>query len=359
MGLGEIPEISYGDFGDRLYGEIIQKRIPVHGSMELTFRCNLRCVHCYCNLPALDREAMKRELSLGEVVDILDQLAEEGCLWLLFTGGEPLIRKDFTDILASAKKKGFLITLFTNGTLVTQEKADCLAEWSPLAIEISIYGASSETHDRITGVHGSYRDTLRGIELLLARGLPLELKTMVMTLNKHELLEMKALAEGLGLKFRFDPVINPRLDGSRVPCKLRLSPEEVLDLDLSDEERTREWRLFCEEFIGEQEGGRLFSCGAGVSTFHIDPYGELAPCEVSRFRTYSLRQGSFREGWREFIPGLLEQRAGKDYPCSGCELLDLCGQCPGMAWLEHREIQTPVEYLCRIAHLRAEAFHGG
>ncbi|MBW2031572.1 MAG: radical SAM protein [Deltaproteobacteria bacterium] len=159
-------------------------------------------------------------------MDMLDQVAEEGCLWLLITGGEPLIRKDFTDILASAKKKGFLITLFTNGTLLTGERADYLAEWSPLSIEISLYGASSDTHDRITGVPGACRNTLKGIELILERKLPLELKTVVMTRNRHELFQMKELAEGLGLKFRLDPVINPRLDGSMAPCNFCLGLTE-------------------------------------------------------------------------------------------------------------------------------------
>jgi MoaA/NifB/PqqE/SkfB family radical SAM enzyme len=100
-----IPEISYSEFGERLNKQIVAERIPVSGSFELTFRCNLRCAHCYCNLPLNDQDTIEKELATEEVFNILDQIAEAGCLWLLITGGEPLLRKDFLEIYTYAKKK--------------------------------------------------------------------------------------------------------------------------------------------------------------------------------------------------------------------------------------------------------------
>ena len=109
-----LSAISYAQFSERLNKQVIAKRIPINGSFELTFRCNLRCVHCYCNLPLNDQDAIEKELTSEEVLHIFDQIAEAGCLWLLLTGGEPLVRKDFLEIYTYAKKKGFLITLFNN-----------------------------------------------------------------------------------------------------------------------------------------------------------------------------------------------------------------------------------------------------
>ena len=108
---------------------------------------------------------------------------DEGCRWLLLTGGEPFLRPDFLDIYTNANKKGLLLTLFTNGTLLTPRSADLLAERRPFAIEITLYGATQQTYERITGIPGSYARCRRGIDLLLERNLPLKLKTMVMTLN--------------------------------------------------------------------------------------------------------------------------------------------------------------------------------
>ena len=358
MDCPHIPEISFAQFGERLYNEAVAKRIPLGGSIELTFRCNLRCAHCYCNLPANDQDAIEKELTTEEVFNILDQIAEAGCLWLLITGGEPLLRKDFLEIYTYAKKKGFIITLFTNGTLITEEIADSLAQWPPFKVEITLYGVTSKTHEKVTGIPSSYKRSKRGIDLLLERKIPLGLKTMVMTLNHNELSQLKEYAEGLGgVKFHFDPILNPRIDGFRTPCSFRLSPEEVVALDLADEKRVKEWQEFCEKFAGPPQSDNLFVCGAGISTFHIDPYGKMSACEMVRFLNYDLRGGSFEEGWHQSIPEFLTLKPEGDYPCGKCDLISLCGQCPGWGWLENGNLEAPVEYLCKIANLRAKAFN--
>lgn len=351
-----LPSINYAQFGERLHDKALANRIPLHGSFELTFRCNLRCGHCYCNLPLNDKGAVEKELSTEEVFSIFDQIAEAGCLWLLITGGEPLLRKDFLEIYTYAKKKGFLISLFTNGTLLTPEIADYLAEWPPNELEITLYGVTEKTYEKITRIPGSFRRCKKGIDLLLKRRVPLKLKTIAMTLNHDEIFKIKEYAEGLGVKFRFDPELNSRLDHSKAPCDFRLPPEEVLKLDLADEKRVKAWQEFCERFVVPPQSNNLYVCGAGVSLFHIDPYGELNLCMMSRNKSFSLRHGSFHEGWNEFLPQFMTYKPKKNYKCTQCELLALCSQCPGWAWVENGDLETPVEYLCQITHLRAEEF---
>jgi len=172
--------------------------------------------------------------------------------------------------------------------------------------------------------------------------------------NKHELVRLRHLVEDeLGLKFRFDPMINPCLNGSLAPLDLRLSPEEIVELDLSDGEREKEWRELASKYWGPPGHALLYTCAGGVSSFHIDATGKLSLCLLSRQETYDLRKGSFRQGWREFIPRVRSRRVTRQTKCRTCELISLCGQCPGWAYLEKGDPEAPVEFLCRVAHQRA------
>jgi radical SAM protein with 4Fe4S-binding SPASM domain len=198
---------------------------------------------------------------------------------------------------------------------------------------------------------------MMGIERLLARDLPLKLKSMVLTLNQHEIRDMEAYARGLGLEYRIDAALNLRLDGAGAPAAFRIAPQEVLDLDLADERRTVEWREFCKEFLGvPAQPEYLYQCGAGLTTCHVDAYGRLSACMMARDPGYDLRAGTFCEGWHEFIPPVLAQTWSRETSCRGCELTVLCGQCPGFAQIESGDQEAQVAYLCQIAHLRAEAF---
>jgi radical SAM protein with 4Fe4S-binding SPASM domain len=351
-----IPEMGIVEYSTGLRTVNAKRRLPLHGEMELTFRCNNRCVHCFVNQRANDRKEILDEMSYGEICHILDEMVDEGCLWLVMTGGEPLLREDFLDIYTCAKRKGLLITLFTNGTLVTEEIADCLAEWPPQKIEITLYGKSKETYERVTRVSGSHAKCMQGIHYLLERGLPLRLKTMVLTINRHELEDMKAFAENLGLEFRYDPIVNARIDGDSSPLRFRLSPQEVVQLDLGDERRYSDLKELARDFLGPYENTEyLYGCGAGINSFHIDPYGYLGICTMSRKPRYNLRNGSFKDGWHGFLPKVRAQKPKGDNKCAHCELLVLCGRCPGWSQMECGDPEVPVPYLCEIGHLRADA----
>lgn len=352
-----ILEVEYEEFGRRLQEKAKAKRIPILGSMEVTARCNLNCVHCYINLPAGDRQAKENELSYDEFCQIIDQIVDEGCLWLLLTGGEPLVRPDFLDIYTYAKKKGLIVTIFTNGTLITQRIADFLAEWRPASVGITLYGRTKETYERVTRVPRSYERCMRGVDLLLQHRIPVRLKTVAMTLNYHELWDMQAYAEDLGLQFRFDAMIHGRLDGSKQALCVRLSPQEVVDLDLSDAKRRKALQEACQRpWAPPADPERLYYCGAGLFAFHVDPYGQLSVCIISRHSQYALRQGGFAEGWRDPLRHVHMQRRSREVGCRTCVLHRMCSQCPAQSQLEHGDDETPVEFICEVTHLRATTF---
>ena len=320
----------------------------------------MQCAHCYNNLPLDDCAAQLRELNFREHCRILDEISEAGCLWILYTGGEIFARKDFLDIYAYAKKKGLLITLFTNGTLITEQVADYLAEWRPFSIEITLYGSTKKTHERITGVKGSFDRCLRGIRLIKERALPLKLKTIAMTLNNNEIQDMMDFAEGeLGLGFRFDAMINPRIECLRNPLDFRLTPQQVIDLDSQYPLRLKEWGKFAGKFNGPvhslEDSDELYHCGGGVNSFAIDPYGKLSICVLSTDSKWDLRTGSFAKGWGNFLLAIRKKKTKKLSKCTFCEIKAMCGMCPANAELENRDAEKPVDFLCQVAHLRAKA----
>ena len=350
----QVTQISFSQYGGHLRQKYGEKRRPVQGSLELTFRCNLDCIHCYCRLPSEDKQAKSCELSFEEICKIIDDAAEAGCMWLLITGGEPIIRPDFIDIYTYAKRKGLFITLFTNGTMVSDKIADYLKEYSPYLVEITLYGATAKTHEEVTRIPSSFQRSLDGIHRLLERGIRLKLKTMAMTINRDELDDMRELANSLGVKFRYDPMINAPFNGSREALKYRLTPEEVVELELSDIGRVEEYQEICEKFGGTSD--TVFGCGAGLYNFHVDPYGQMSMCISGRWPSYNLRDGSLKEGFYSFFPELRSRKPESDYPCGQCNLHSICNNCPGTAYPEKGDIESVVDYYCQIAHLRAASF---
>jgi radical SAM protein with 4Fe4S-binding SPASM domain len=358
MSCPPIPTLELNSFVQRLFERTDSGRLPLSGSIEVTSRCNLRCRHCYISHPAGDARSQASELTASQWAGVIDQAADEGCLRLLLTGGEPFLRPDFLAIYDHAKKRGMLVTVFTNGTLVTSKAADHLAEHPPAKIEISIYGSTAKTYEGVTDVPGSYRKCIEGIELILARGLPLVLKAALMTLNALDLEGMKAFASSLGVPFRYDPELNLRLEGGRDPASLRVPPEQVVAGDLADGIRMEEWGRFREHFLAssEQPSDRIYGCGAGTDSFHVDPEGELGLCMMARNPSFDLGKGTFRQGWADFLPRVLEEKWSGTASCRNCELNSLCSWCPGWSQVEHGDKESKVDYLCSITHLRDQAW---
>jgi len=351
---------GYAEFSRTIHQHYSGHRVALEASIEVTRRCPLECLHCYNNLPMGDREARNNELTTGEHFRLLDQIAELGCFWLLYTGGEIFARKDFLEIYTYAKKKGFLITLFTNGILINEPIADYLADWPPFAIEITLYGRTKQTYEALTGIPGSYERCLRGIQLLRDRGLPLKLKTVPTTINKHEVVAMKQFAEEeLHLEFKFDSMLNPRIDCSQSPLAVRLSPEEVVALDLHSPRMAAEYKQLAQREAGchstPDGGATVYTCGGGMKSFAIDPYGRMSVCVLSHREMYDTRSGSVREGWEQFLSEVRNRERKTPSKCTQCHIASLCSSCPATAELETGDPESAVEFLCEVAHLRALA----
>jgi radical SAM protein with 4Fe4S-binding SPASM domain len=355
-----MEQLSYGEFSADLHGKQAGKRVPMQVSIEVTRRCPLECQHCYNNLPMGDQDARSREMTTEEHFRMLDELVEMGCFWLLYTGGEIFARKDFLEIYTYAKKKGFLITLFTNGTLITEKIADYLVEWPPFAIEITLYGRTRETYEALTQIPGSYDRCLRGIDLLRERGLPLKLKTVATSINKHEVSAMRQFAEEeLGVEFKCDGQVNPRIDCSQSPLAVRLTPEEVVALDLhAPKGRSEYQRLAKRDFENPPNLARndtVYFCGGGMNGFAINAYGEMGICVISQQETFDIRVSGLKQVWEHSLREVRTRKRTRVTKCIECRIQSLCGMCPANGEMENGDRESPVAFLCNVAHLRAAA----
>lgn len=353
-----MEQLSYGEFSADLHHRQAGERIPLQVSIEVTRRCPLECLHCYNNLPMADIDAKQRELTKEEHFRVLDELVEMGCFWILYTGGEIFARKDFLEIYTYAKKKGFLITLFTNGTIINEQIADYLAEWPPFAIEITLYGRTRETYEALTAIPGSYDRCLRGIKLLKERRLPLKLKTVATTVNKHEVLAMRQFAEEeLGVEFKMDGQINPRIDCSQSPLAVRLAPEDVVALDMSTQRAVEEYRRLAKRDLENPPNMALsnsvYFCGGGMNSLAINALGEIGICIISQQETFSIRGKSLQQVWEESLLKLRMRERTRLTKCVQCRIQSLCGMCPANGELASGDRESPVSFLCNVAHLRA------
>jgi radical SAM protein with 4Fe4S-binding SPASM domain len=339
--------------------------------MELTERCNNNCIHCCINLPAGDRAARARELTTQQVTVILEEASTLGCMSVRFTGGEPLLRDDFEGLYLHARRLGLAVTLFTNATLLTPHLADLLARVPPRSrIEITVYGMERSSYEAVTRVPGSFEAAWQGIRLLQERQVPFVVKGAILPPNRDELGRFEDWAatipwmDGRPPSYSMFFDLRCRRDSdhkNRLIRKLRLSPQDGLRIVTRDPERyLHTMRQFCAKFMGPG-GDRLFTCGAGHAVC-VDAYGVFQPCIMLRHpdTVCSLvgvqHAAPLRDALITFFPQVREIRAtNPDYlaRCAQCFLKGLCEQCPAKSWTEHGTLDTPVEYLCDVAHAQA------
>lgn len=333
--------------------------------MELTERCDNDCLHCCINLPATDAEAMKTELTTTEVERILNEAAGLGCLQVRFTGGEPLLREDFETIYLHARRLGIRVMLFTNARRITPALADLFVRVPPsIPIEITVYGMHPESYDAAARAPGGYAEFRRGVELLLERRVPFIVKGADLPPNRHEKKEFEVWAASIPWMEKPPSISqffqlrtregNPARN--RLIAAVREKPENAVPVKKDRVEYIRNMQTFSARFLGPP-GDRLFRCGITIKP-SVDAYGWLQPCLTMRMPMlkYNLREGTLRDALVNVFPKILTMRAtNPEYlrRCARCFLRSLCEFCPANSWLETGTLDTPVEYLCAVAHTQA------
>jgi radical SAM protein with 4Fe4S-binding SPASM domain len=334
---------------------------------DLTARCNNDCRHCYINLPAGDGEAKSKELTIAEIDRISSEAVSLGAFWCLLSGGEPLLREDFREVYLLLKKKGLLVSVFTNAVLFREEHVRLFKAFPPRDVEVSVYGATREAYERVTRTPGSFEGFMRGLDLLLSSGLKVRLKAVALRSNVREFNEITTFCRARTKDyFRFDPFLHLRYDGDEVRNEEirseRLTPREIVELEKADPARFREVEEKCSSRTGLVLPGEgpvpIFWCGAGKESFSLSFDGKFRLCGSLNHPecVYDLRKGTLRDAWENLVPRVRSRTSAKKEfleACPSCPVVSLCQWCPAVAHLESGELDLSVEFFCAIAHERA------
>jgi radical SAM protein with 4Fe4S-binding SPASM domain len=287
------------------------------------------------------------------VKSVLDQLARLGCLYVSFSGGEPLARKNFFKIARYARKNSFVLRLMSNGTLITRQVARRLARLGFECVDLSIYGANPVTHDRFTRVPGSFGRMMAGIENLRASRVPVRLKMTINRFNVRQLAETRKMARKIGASFLAEPYITPRNNSDLTPLEYRIAPENTRTV--AEYFVKTNQKYFCED----QRIGLV--CNAARSVMAISPTGEVYPCEGMQISAGNIRKKPLVDIWQK-SPILKRIRALKEkhfLECYRCSLRKYCFKCMGLANLEKGSYLKKAEIFCMMARAVREMADSG
>ncbi|HVI09423.1 MAG TPA: radical SAM protein [Candidatus Binatia bacterium] len=304
--------------------------VPLSAHVDLTYRCNEQCIHCY-----LDHED-HGEMTTVEIKRLLDEMARAGVFILTFSGGEIFLRKDLFEILEYARSLTFCIKLKTNAVLIREAQAARLREIGVESVQISIYSHRPEVHDEITKIPGSLRRSIAAIRFLKQQGLKVVMANVLMTKNMQDYNGVRALAEELGARYTLDPTIAPMMDGDRATVALNAGGAALHQL-FRDESYIGDPEEFCAPPAEVSEDSlNAVPCSAGHTACYISPYGEFYPCVQFPLSCGNVRQQPFLEIWRNSAQ-LKEVRSIRLRDLTGCSQCvhgASCSRCPGMAFLE-------------------------
>lgn len=306
--------------------------IPLSVQLDLTYRCNERCVHCY-----LDHDD-HGEMTTTEIKDLLDQLAAAGVFFLILSGGEILLRKDLFEIVEYARKLLFAVKLKTNAVMIRDVKAKRIAALGVESVQISVYSHRAKVHDAITKVPGSFRRTIEGATLLKSNGVRVSFANVLMKHNAGDYAEVQALAAGLGVGYHVDPTITPMMDGDRSILDLNITPGE-LEQVFHESTLVGNAEEFCAPPAGplaQADALDTLPCSAGHTACYISPYGDVFPCVQFPLLSGNVRKTRFLDIWQG-SPQLKEVRAitmADLQGCASCAHGSSCSRCPGLAHME-------------------------
>jgi AdoMet-dependent heme synthase len=321
--------------------------VPLSVHLDVTYRCNERCVHCY-----LDHDD-HGEMTTAEIRGVLDELAEAGVFFLTLSGGEVFMRRDFLEIVEYARSLMFCVKVKTNAFMIREEEAKRLRELMVQDVQVSVYSHRPEIHDAITLLPGSLKRSINGIRQLRAQGVNVVIANVLMMQNFSDSAGVQALARELGASFTTDPTITPMMDGNRSTLGLGIGIPQLREI-FRNSDLVGDVDEFCAPPAAvNEEVMRELPCSAGHTACYISPYGDLFPCVQFPLPSGNVRRQKFIDIWRHSAQ-LKEVRSitMADLPvCSGCSHVGACSRCPGLAYMEGN-MRGPSELDCEKSFAR-------
>jgi len=308
----------------------LRLNIPLNVQLDLTYRCNERCVHCY-----LDHDD-HGEMTTSEIKHLLDEMAEAGVFILTLSGGEIFLRKDFFELLEYSRRLMFCVKLKTNAVLIREREAKRIRDLGVESIQISIYSHRPEVHDAITLIPGSLKRSVDAIRFLTSQGLRVIIGNVLMTHNLEDYQGVRELAAELGVDCTTDPTITPMMDGNRSTLNLSVDQNALRNV-FRDASLVGDVDEFCA--IPPKPGEsdlEATPCSAGHTACYVSPYGDVFPCVQFPIPTGNVRQQRFVDIWRhsEQMNEVRSIRVKDLTTCTSCTHVSNCTRCPGLAYME-------------------------
>ncbi len=308
-------------------------------TFELTYKCNEKCIHCYI----CDDEAT---ITLSKYLELVDELKEMQVLYLSFTGGEPLLRKEFVELYEYAHSLGFALDLYTNATLISERYIHLFSSCKPRCIYISLYSINSHVHDKITRISGSFAKTISSINSLVKNNINIILNIPIMTANYRDIIDIVKYADANKIKYKLSFNITPKNNGDNSPTALQCYDDHELK------------RILKQINYNSNECPEVndFVCGAGLSSVTINPLGEVKACVGLPIKVGSIFETTIEDIWNN-SPMLANIRNIKWIDCKDCYHCDMkqhCNHCMGMSYFETNDIKSRNRSDCYIARMKHE-----
>lgn len=349
-----------------LHARACEKGIPLAGNFELTPRCNFNCRMCYVHLTPEEEQRRGTELTADEWLAIAEQARSQGMLFLLLTGGEPLIRADFRYLLTELKKMGLMVSINSNASLIDADWLDFFRHEPPARFNITLYGSSNETYERLCG-RPMFERVMANIRALKALGMDVKLNVSMTPYNVDDLDGIYATATELGTpvqmaSYMFPPVRRDEaLTGrnDRFTCREAAACSVHWDrLRFTDEEfRQRAEAMkagICapDSDVCEGTPGEKMACRAGRSSFWINWRGDMTPCGMMLQPVVSVRKLGFARAWEETKAATAQIRLPS--ACTQCGYQHMCHACAAMCVTETGAFDGKPEYVCGMTKATAE-----
>lgn len=349
--INEKFHLSLLDFRQSQWEKWLKERKPFSVLFELTPKCNMNCIHCY-----LQNVHSSEQLSYKEIIEILDILYDKGILFLTLTGGEILLRKDFVDIYLYAKKRGFLVELFSNGLLFSDDIISILTKYPPLYIDISLYGACERVYAEVTRTNGAFNKVINNCKKIKQAGINLSLRSPVIKETENQMESMKHIAEKLDVPFICTFEICPTVDKDTAPQNHQVNISTILKYEFDDyynqiEKGIRKDETISENIVQSMKNNSVFSCNVGINSFVIDFKGNMCPCMKLKHHGIKLTKNNFDLIWQKFSV-YTKMKASKSYLCSTCDARYYCDVCPAEMDFMFGDYEYRPSHICTLANFR-------
>lgn len=329
--------------------------IPLAGNFELTARCNFGCKMCYVHQNCTP----ENELSAKEWIALAREAKDKGMVFLLLTGGEPLIRKDFPEIYLAIRNMGIMVSINTNGSLITDEILEMFRKNPPTRINVSLYGGCNETYQSLCGIP-AFDVVSRNILRLKEAGIAVKINCSITPYNGQDVVKVYDFAKKAGIvvnatSYMYPPV---RINGKKYgEAPARFSAEEAARYMLLCREQylTPEQladvtaRMPEEETECTGETGLPMGCRAGRTAFWVTWDGRMLPCGMFPTDGYSIPRDGFDYAWEQVRQDTLKVVMPAE--CTGCNKRERCGACAAACLAESGDTRIKPEYICKITHL--------